>query len=176
MTVIENPFEGLEVSPPPEPKRGDDPTEKQVRFLSSLISERPSNKTAETARAALDNETATKADASKWIDELLSAPKEPKADVPEPPEAIHEVDGVVYKVQRAVHGSGKLYAKRLTDDGDWDYEGRKPLHRLSESTVMTLDRARSLGRVYGMCVKCGATLTDETSIERGIGPICEARW
>jgi len=32
------------------------------------------------------------------------------------------------------------------------------------------------GKLTGSCSCCGRPLTDPTSIEKGIGPICEARW
>lgn len=108
----------------------------------------------------------------------------------EPPEGIHLLDGVIYKVQVAVHGSGQLYAKVLTEpsygtdyqagvyDSKWTFEylGRKgAFWKLSESTLMTLEQAKEFGKLYGMCCVCGATLTDERSIEAGIGPVCAGR-
>lgn len=91
-----------------------------------------------------------------------------------------ERDGevTIYKVQVAHHGSGNLYAKRLAlpdveageTKGEWVYEGRKPLYEPLEK--LTLEKARELGHLYGVCMKCGATLTDERSIEAGIGPVC----
>jgi len=40
---------------------------------------------------------------------------------------------------------------------------------------MTVDEAARYGRLYGRCMVCGRTLTDEGSIERGIGPICASK-
>jgi hypothetical protein len=97
----------------------------------------------------------------------------------------------IYKVQIAVHGSGRPYAKRLHIDELTDLElspelrrpGRKVCHgtwvyepglikRLRPEHRLTAEKAVELGKLYGMCVRCGATLTNEESIERGIGPIC----
>jgi hypothetical protein len=36
--------------------------------------------------------------------------------------------------------------------------------------------AKTLGSLYGFCVRCGATLTDDASIKAGIGPICAKRF
>lgn len=108
----------------------------------------------------------------------------------EPPEGIHFLPsegerGTVLKVQRAVHGSGKLYAKRLVPpppggnarDGEWVYEGRNGAFRsLSEDTLMTLEDAQEYGHLYGVCCRCGALLTDEQSIADGIGPVCKTRF
>jgi hypothetical protein len=95
---------------------------------------------------------------------------------------LHE--GAVYKVQMAVHGSGRPYAKRLVvtkpepgespSRGKFEYEPGA-VRLLVPSDRMDLAKAKEFGAVYGVCVNCGATLTDETSIERGIGPICESR-
>jgi hypothetical protein len=84
----------------------------------------------------------------------------------------------VYKVQRAVHGSGHLYAKRLTvgeHGASWDYApGVMPMIRL-DGHPLTKDEAAEFGKLYGVCCICGRTLTNEESIEAGIGPICAGR-
>lgn len=92
-------------------------------------------------------------------------------------------DGTIYKVQHAVHGSGRLYAKRLqvTDHGDgepatvtFDY-APGAVHTLTPDDRMTLDQARAFGALYGTCIRCGRTLTDDDSIAAGIGPICAGK-
>lgn len=98
----------------------------------------------------------------------------------EPPEGIHRLGEDILKVQVAVHGSGNLYAKRLVIEGDhgsWVYEGRSAaFHKLSADTLMSLEDAKEFGALYGFCCNCGKTLTDETSIEAGIGPVCAKRF
>lgn len=80
--------------------------------------------------------------------------------------------GEIYKVQKAVHGSGRLYAKRLNvETRSFEYEPGA-IFRLTDDDRMTLVQAAEFGRLYGFCVKCGSTLTDEKSIAAGIGPIC----
>jgi hypothetical protein len=89
-------------------------------------------------------------------------------------EIIEGMQPEIYKVQIAVHGSGRPYAKRLYADG-FAYE-QGGMRRIAEAgRKMTLDEAKSYGRLYGVCCKCGATLTDERSIEAGIGPVCAGR-
>jgi len=94
-------------------------------------------------------------------------------------EGVYLHDGLVYKVQAAVHGSGHLYAKRLVVDeagGKGRFEYIKGMIRqLQPEEKMSLEQAREYGALYGVCCVCGAVLTDERSIERGIGPICEGR-
>jgi len=95
-----------------------------------------------------------------------SAAAPAKAEVPE---GMHYVQGTVWKVQRSQHG--RLYAKELVD-GTFEYRGARPLASLSDATMMTLEDAQEFGKLYGVCCRCGATLTDEDSIAAGIGPIC----
>lgn len=111
---------------------------------------------------------------------------EAEAKVAQTPEGVHRLDGEVFKVQRAVNGSGRLYAKRLavTDHGE-DSEPRYSTEfvyapgvarRLSEDTLMAVEEAAEYGRLYGTCIVCGRTLTDEGSIARGIGPVCAEKF
>jgi hypothetical protein len=110
------------------------------------------------------------------------------------PDGIYFKDGVVYKVVKAVHGSGHSYAKRLVPprertDGAVDpvmglqghsrgrFEFAKgAIRELTPDDKMTLEQAREYGALYGICSNCGAMLTDEDSIERGMGPICAGHF
>lgn len=87
-------------------------------------------------------------------------------------------DGTIWKVQRAVHGSGLLYAKRLDVEpgrtGTFTYEPGA-IRRLRPEHRMTLEDAKAFGKLYGVCCQCGRTLTDEQSIADGIGPVCAGR-
>lgn len=90
-------------------------------------------------------------------------------------------DGIIYKVQHAVHGSGKQYAKQLVRDEDdatdWHFEYAVGMvYKLGPSMKMSLEQAKEFGALYGTCCVCGRTLTDENSIEAGIGPICASRF
>ncbi len=40
---------------------------------------------------------------------------------------------------------------------------------------LTLELAKEYGKLYGQCMICGRTLTNEDSIEAGIGPICAGK-
>lgn len=84
----------------------------------------------------------------------------------------------IVKVQVAVHGSGNLYAKRLIviehGKATWEYAPGL-VTQLTEAERLTFEQAVEFGRLYGVCGVCGRTLTDETSIEDGIGPICSGR-
>lgn len=53
----------------------------------------------------------------------------------------------------------------------WEYAGTA--YRFVQADQrMTLEQAKQFGAIYGVCCNCGATLTDEGSIEAGIGPVC----
>lgn len=88
-------------------------------------------------------------------------------------EGMYRRDGIVYKVQRAVHGSGHLYAKIL--QGTTFTVAPGAISALRPEHQMTLDDAKEYGRLYGVCCRCGRTLTDESSIAAGIGPVCSGK-
>jgi hypothetical protein len=164
-------------------------TEAQVRFIKNLESERKITAEAEAvlkiSRRLWKMEQFGKEAASTVIDALLACPKieQAKPASEPPPEGMHRFDGMIYKVQRAVHGSGNLYAKRLVlgqdEFGDtsasFEY-APGAIKSLSESTRMTLDEAKEFGALYGTCCVCGRTLTNEDSIAAGIGPVCARQF
>ena len=119
---------------------------------------------------------ASKAREAKWAAERQ--PVERKVEAEPLTHGMYRKDGVIYKVQKAVHGSGHLYAKVLIVDGPgeghFEY-AQGAVRTLTAADRMTAEEAAEFGRLYGMCIVCGATLTDEESIERGIGPICRGK-
>jgi hypothetical protein len=161
-------------------------TEKQVAFIKRLESERQITAEAEAvlkiSRRLWKMKQFGKDAASTVIDALLACPKieQGKSASEPPPEGMHKVEGVIYKVQRAVHGSGNLYAKRLIVDitdhtASFEY-APGAIKQLSEATKMTLDEAKKFGVLYGTCCVCGRTLTNEDSIAAGIGPVCARQF
>jgi hypothetical protein len=93
------------------------------------------------------------------------------------PDAEGGQTGRIFKVQLAVHGSGRFYAKELLpgsdDDGDWKFVYTPgAINLLFAEDRMTIEDAAKFGQIYGVCCRCGLTLTDEKSIKAGIGPIC----
>lgn len=105
---------------------------------------------------------------------VTERPERPARDTEPVTEGWYSLDGDVIKVQRALYGSGRLYAKRLVKDaGEWTWRYEHDLvNRLDNAKRLTLEEAARFGRLYGICAICGRPLTDETSIERGIGPVC----
>jgi hypothetical protein len=101
-------------------------------------------------------------------------------EIPEPEDGMYwDPDtGVIMKVQRAIHGSGRMVAKLLVIDGPgqghFEYQGLA-VNYLTGFEKMPLDRAMEYGKLYGFCVRCGITLTLEESIERGMGLTCASK-
>jgi hypothetical protein len=85
----------------------------------------------------------------------------------------------IFKVQRAVHGSGRLYAKELHPDADgsWTFKyAPGALNLLAATDKMTREQAKKFGALYGTCVRCGRTLTREDSIDRMMGAVCSSKF
>jgi hypothetical protein len=169
-------------------------TEAQVNFMDRLIEQVAALDPAAGSKAAHYTDGMTEhgrwtpgrtGNASSWIDRLKAKIAELKAaQAPAAPaeleDGIYELDGNIYKVVHAVHGSGRQYAKVLVpalDEGDgWSWEmSRGTVAKLTPAMKMGLERAKELGRIYGVCVRCGAVLTDEESIAAGIGPTCRGK-
>lgn len=150
-------------------------TSKQSDLVSRLLAERDVPKVWADIFAAKEDYS-TK-DASAAITYLLTLPRvtsAPKAPALE--DGVYMVEGVVFKVQHAVHGSGRQYAKRLHgESGSFEY-APKALSVIRPEHLLTLEQAKSYGAVYGVCAVCGRTLTDEVSITAGIGPVCAGRF
>lgn len=98
-------------------------------------------------------------------------------------EGFYAVGGTYFKVQRAVHGSGRLYAKELVElpvrdesgqivsKGRWEM-ARGVVYRLRKTDLLAAEEAAKFGQLYGICMFCWSELTDERSIGVGYGPIC----
>ena len=90
-------------------------------------------------------------------------------------------DTVIYKVQWN-QSKTNLYAKVLVHSEDPEGEADAhfeyapgALRHLTAADKMTLEQAKNYGALYGTCIVCGRTLTDERSIEAGIGPVCAGK-
>ena len=158
------------------------PTQKQVDFIHSLLTR---HELTETNRQSVDaalTRGISKLEASQMIDWLKTLPRKAQPSAPKTEdvnlEGMHRLDGRIFKVQVAVHGSGRLYAKELKQYGEeWSFEfAPGMIYKLSSATKMTLEEAKEFGALYGTCCVCGRTLTNETSIEEGIGPVCASRF
>ena len=160
-------------------------TEAQVRFIEKLLAEKDLTGTIFEGHTHCP-EGLTKAAASADIARIKDLPRLTTRKT-ETGEAVTEgmyqdPTGQIFKVQKAVHGSGQLYAKLLVITGEGlDRTGRfefapGAIRKLRPEWKMSLEQAQAFGRLYGICCQCGAILTDETSIELGIGPVCRSKF
>lgn len=152
-------------------------TERQVGYLRSLVEQKyPSDERAQYLNF-LDNAVISKARASEIITLLKTMPDVLlEGTTKELDLGMYQVDGVIYKVQRAVHGSGFLYAKRWDEESQSFEKETGAIRKIRADHRMTLEQAARFGQVTGTCGHCGRTLTDEDSIAAGIGPICASKY
>jgi hypothetical protein len=149
-------------------------TAPMVGFLRKLLADRDHNETIDlTALELLPFQVGRDMiDRLKQLD--YKANVKATQDWVDPEEGLYVVDGVVYKVQRAVaQGSGAKYAKVMDKEtGTFSYVGKKPFALLTADNKMTLEQAGAYGKLYGRCIRCQRDLTDEFSIANGLGKIC----
>ncbi len=159
-------------------------TDKQIGFYTRLCAERGVDVSALVESGKVDFNKISKTEMSTAISAVMEIPKiaAPAKTAPEELE-----DGMyrvsldngpelkIYKVQHAVHGSGRQYAKILTQysDDTWGFEYAQGIvYKLRPEHKMTAEDAASFGELYGICVNCARTLTREDSIRHGYGPTC----
>jgi hypothetical protein len=99
-----------------------------------------------------------------------------KEDVPKG-EAVTE-SGFYWKGDEVIEAyhtkKGFLVARTIVNGKKGEYLGKNGLIGLGRK--LTLEQAKEYGRETGVCISCGAQLTDPASIEAGIGPICASKW
>jgi len=162
-------------------------SEAQCKFLATLLAQRDYYSLLERDRKLADNfiagSTLSKADASRLIGELKVTAFSTTYVAPSATQSAGATEGMykagetIYKVQKAVHGSGNLYAKQLVVEGTsvrFEYAAGM-VRKLTAADRLSLEEAKAFGQLYGTCCCCGRTLTDENSIAEGIGPICASK-
>lgn len=151
-------------------------SEKQVAFATRLATERgaelPDNLTSLTPKQA-----------SELIDRLMALPKVARPAAAQLESGIYRTEsGEIYKVYWN-QAKTRMLAKLLVVHsvvgdqaarGSFEYAGMADRFVRADQR-MTLEQAKEFGAIYGVCVVCGATLTDEVSIANGIGPVCASR-
>lgn len=168
---------------PPRPM-----SDKQEGYLRSLMAKKAPTADVENMVAVINAAPEPRKVASEMIDDLRNAPTVQVPDAKELEDGIYRLDGTIYKVYVTVHGANQKAAKELVPVEGWtfethgkkratfEYRGKAPLRKLTSAHRLTLEQAQEFGQIYGMCCCCGATLTDETSIANGIGPVCAKRF
>lgn len=168
-------------------------TEKQFNFLLTLVNERgPEAKiyvdTQLTAWKVQHPRELTASAMSSVIGVVKDMPK-PKASTnatstpvqSEPEAGIYRSneDGTLLRVYKGQQ-SGKMLAKEIGrhSDGTVGYEYLGMASRfLNEHFVrLTLAEVGALGKAWDHCLICGARLDNPESVDRGVGPVCAARY
>lgn len=70
--------------------------------------------------------------------------------------------------------SGRMLAKKLVEEGEgvrFEYMGLASRF-LTGARKMSLEEAKEFGMQTGTCCVCARLLTDPSSVEAGIGPVC----
>jgi hypothetical protein len=153
-------------------------SEKQINFVKSLVEQKGAE--------APDYDSLTKSQASGLIEDLLNQPNAPKEEsstdeIPAGRYAVTGEDGTTdfYRVDRPEQGkwAGWTFVK-LQVGGDYQRLGQA--HQKSILAKIEEDGPKEAairyGRELGHCAMCGRELTNDESIEAGIGPICAAKF
>jgi len=179
-------------------------TEKQTTLIKSLLDEREVGSTEALIRGALDSGSLDIRSASEFITKLFAAPRKPKAAPAESPwtkanAALAKVEisfyaipagyvtaqridlyGSDYLFVRVRNYQGKRYISRVHGaPGSPRYSRIDPVTTLALATIMQ-DRHVEFAALWhehsGRCGRCNATLTDQVSREKGLGPDCAKVW
>lgn len=143
-------------------------TEAQIAKIHETLDEKYAPEQAAGHHEWMNTHVISKAAASAALKRLFAMP-----DVNELAEGMYRLGDDIMKVYRT-RETNMLVTKTLTEDG-FEYTGRKPLRDLKPENRMTLDEAKAYGKVTGTCCVCAAKLTNEKSINAGIGPVCGGR-
>jgi hypothetical protein len=152
-------------------------TDGQRRYMASLAAERG---------VELDVTTVEFTQVDAVLAKLKATPRKahtaPATERVELEDGVYVLDGAIFMVKHAIHGSGRQYASKLDaapevgQAGTWVYQGAKPLALLRPEHKLTLALAQQYGAVYGCCVRCGRALTDPESIARSVGSTCWGKF
>jgi hypothetical protein len=97
-----------------------------------------------------------------------------QASAPKMAEGFYAYGAGVAEVVKTKDGQ-RMYAKVLDVlTGRWAY-APGVLPKLKPEDRLTLEQAAALGKKWHRCMICGRELTNEDSIDRGIGPICSSK-
>jgi len=175
-------FTGAPTHAPAAPANG--ATEKQIKFLTTLLADRDHGFDEATQTMQLSITTQSRKDTSKLIDHLLTCPrKQAKAATLE--DGIYRNDaGELLRVYHTVHGANRQVASRINLDAPkeskktdkFTYIGTKGLIGLTPAHMLPFEEACEIGRAYEWCCACGTILHNDKSVELGIGPVCRGKF
>ena len=163
-------------------------SEAQLSFVKSLLEKKLVNDqlAADVAFELEQPDGPQKRAVSNLIDDLLKCDDKPRAvGAPKPSEiavpagryAVENPDGALrfYRVDRPTDGrwAGFVFVKVQAGDELYPVKGQGAANVLAAILEAGPREASArYGHELGHCGVCGRTLTDETSRELGIGPVC----
>lgn len=157
-------------------------SEKQIGLIGRLAGERNWNDgqanlahPASVIAQVLSGEPVESRDASAAIDLLLGCSKtrQPIASTLTRDDAGVYINaaGTLFRVYYGQQ-SGQMLMKKVVD-GALEYVGKARLDGLRRATR---DEFSGFGQTTGTCLHCERALDDPTSVDRGIGPVCWAKY
>lgn len=158
-------------------------SEKQVALITRLAAEKDwtdldgdGGQNVATVTAVLAGETVGIKDASSAIDMLFGAPRKAAPAAARTIEAgvYVNTDGSTFRVYFGQQ-SGRMLAARVVD-GDFEYAGQADRFVKADARKMTAEEAGAWGKTTGRCVFCARKLDVPSSVDRGIGPDCFAKF
>lgn len=164
-------------------------SDKQVAFLRSLLNDKQHDFSQEDVGPL---EALSANVASMMIDRLLRCPrlapvaqeaaqpaKQPIVVVP----GFYAVGDEIFKVQPSRSNPERAYAKVLVVEVEettrsvrWEYAAGAMGRIARDGRALTIDEAKAFGKTHGFCMVCARLLTDEASVEAGIGPVCAKKF
>lgn len=174
----------------------DAPTAKQAGFIRSLMARKDTtvltvdDLVSATIVAKEEPSTVTKARASQLIDALLKLPDMVKtrpetenwtdttAGALEAGRYATEFDGKLrfFVVDKPTTGrwAGYMFVREQAG-GDLFSIGTARRRKVMEALVADSEALARYGKELGVCGRCGRELTDETSRQAGLGPVCRTK-
>lgn len=160
------------------------PTSKQIAMINSLLKEKVTVGTIFEGHVVAPEGLSVRSasEAISALMDLQSNEKKPAKAYKEAFPGYYSHGDDLYEV--CVSKQKRKYAKKLIVRTD--FEGKitraswefiaGALATFQEWESVDLDYAKNFGKAWGVCMCCGRLLTNPTSVEAGIGPICSSKF
>ena len=154
-------------------------SDKQYAFIVSLASDKQLDADSRVkVLAAVAAKTLSAKGASATIEKLLALPKATVTTVAVEA-GVYTNGTTIYRVYLGQQSGRMLAAKAIRhDDGsaEFEYAGQADRFVTAAFRKLTLDEAAAWGKATGTCVICARRLDVPESVDRGIGPVCFAKF
>jgi hypothetical protein len=149
-------------------------TDKQQAFIAKLLAEKDLSGTAYQGWTP-DWSRSTPQTATLVITTLLKLPKNVASD---PVAGVYEAGDDLVRVYLGQKTNRMLATKVVFVDGrvDYEYLGLARNKVPAGARRLSLDEVGALGKSWDHCLMCGRRLDVPESVDRGIGPVCAAKY